>query len=111
MHQISLSGLSAAQARLNVSAHNTANGSTEKFQEQRVTQSERKTGGTDADIDTVELSEEAQKVSDDASAPQNNVNQAEETIERIETKHSFKHNLKAIRARDEMDKKLLDTLG
>ena len=111
MHEISRSGLIAAQTRVNASAHNTANTSTDKFNKQHVTQSERATGGTDANIDTVELSAEALKRAEETPGDQNNVDQVEDTVERIESEHSFKRNVKAIRTQDEMDQTLLDAIG
>lgn len=111
MHEISRSGLAAAQSRVSASAHNTANVSTDKFNKQRVTQNERATGGTDTRVDALELSAETQQIADTLQGAQNNVDQVEETVERIESKHSFVRNAKAIQAKDELAKTLLDTLG
>lgn len=111
MHEISRSGLIAAQTRVNASARNTANVSTDKFNKQRVTQNERPNGGANARVDTVELSDEAIKRAEEMEGAQNNVNQVDETVERIESEHSFKRNVKAIQTQDQMDKTLLDALG
>ena len=111
MHEISRSGLTAAQKRLEVSARNTANVNSDKFNKRRVTQQERATGGTSARVDTVKLSEEAQKAAEELNGAQNNVNLVDESVERIASKHSFKNNAQVIRTKDQMDQTLLDALG
>ncbi|MDP6038868.1 MAG: flagellar basal body rod C-terminal domain-containing protein [Candidatus Latescibacteria bacterium] len=111
MHEISQSGLTAAQTRHQVSAHNTANVNTDKFNKQRVTQQDRTTGGTRARVDTVELSEKAQQAAEELNEEQNNVNLVDEAVDLITSKHNFKNNAQTVRTKDQMDQTLLDTLG
>lgn len=111
MHEISRSGLRAAEMHHEVSAHNTANVNTDKFSKQRVSQQDRATGGTDARVDILELSEEAQQAAEELNGAQNNINLADEAVERIASKHSFENNAQIVRTKDQMDQTLLDTLS
>jgi len=120
----SKSGLLAEQRRLDVSAHNVANVSTDGFQGQEVTAQARRSGGGDVRVDTVEVSAEAQQAQTEAEGvqgeaqaegavtqPQNDVNVVDETVNQITAKAAFQANAKVIRAQDGTIGSLLDAVG
>jgi flagellar hook protein FlgE len=90
---ISLSGISAAQTALGVSAHNLANLSTTGFRRQQLTQSVAADGGV-----TTSLHEARQPGSDMAS----------DLVSQLAAKHQFLANLAVFKAGDRMMGTLLD---
>jgi len=112
----SKSGLQAEQRRLDASAHNVANVGTDGFRRQVATAQERPSGGVEARVDSVEVSEEAQRALAEAKAeglpqPENDVNVAEETVNQVAAKAGFQANAKALRAQDKTIGALLDATG
>ncbi|OGG46761.1 MAG: hypothetical protein A3F84_18245 [Candidatus Handelsmanbacteria bacterium RIFCSPLOWO2_12_FULL_64_10] len=113
----SKSGLQAEQRRLDASAHNVANVSTDGFQRQVAAAQERPSGGVDVRVDHVQVSEEAQRALAEAKAegltpqPENDVNVADETVNQIAAKAVFQANAKALKAQDRMIGTLLDATG
>ncbi len=105
---IALSGLKAQQMHLNASAHNTANVNTDGFSRQRVRSSERRTGGVQSSVDTVELSPAAQQAAAFLQGPQNNVDFGAETVERLESAAAFSANTRTLRTQDRLHASLLD---
>lgn len=88
------SGLQAAQARLNSSAHNVANAQTEGFQRQQTTTQSLPSGSVQAQTNRL---------------PQTGTELAQDTVERISAAYSFEANLKTIQTADSMIGALLDT--
>lgn len=113
----SRSGLQAEQRRLDVSAHNTANVSTDGFHKQVATAQERPSGGVDTQVDSVEVSEEAQRALAEAKAeglitqPENDVNVVDETVNQVAAKAAFQANAKALKTQDRTIGALLDATG
>ena len=120
----SKSGLLAEQRRMDVSAHNVANVSTDGFQGQGVTAQERRSGGVDVRVDTVAVSVEARQAQADAEGvqgevqtegavtqPQNDVNVVDETVNQITAKAAFQANAKVVGTQDETTGSLLDAVG
>jgi flagellar basal body rod protein FlgG len=105
--QISLSGMRAAERKLEVSAHNTANASTDGFERLRTTARET-ASGVGASSDTVELSDDAKDLAEQVDGPQNNVDQVSETVDRIESSAQFATNARTLRTQDRLMKSLLD---
>ncbi len=88
------SGLQAAQARLNSTAHNVANAQTEGFQRQQTTGQALPSGGVQTQTGRV---------------PQPGADLAQDTVERISAAYSFQANLKTVQTADAMLGALLDT--
>lgn len=115
--EVSKSGLKAEQRRLDASAHNVANVSTDRFRRQVTRAQERPSGGVDAPVDSVEVSEEAQRALAEAKAeglapqPENDVNVVDETVNQVAAKAAFQANAKALRAQDRTIGTLLDATG
>jgi flagellar hook-associated protein FlgK len=84
---ISLSGMQAAQTRLQASAHNIANAQTQGFQRQQVVQQEQAEGGT-----TVSM----QRAASAQSALETDV------VQQLEAKNSFLANLAVYRTSNRM---------
>jgi flagellar hook protein FlgE len=93
---IALSGMNAAQTRLQSSGHNLANLSTDRFRRQQVVQAAVPSGGVDTSL---------------ARAPQ--VGHAMETdvVGLLQAKNAFLANLAVFRTGDRMLGSLIDTLG
>lgn len=91
---IAQSGLAAQTTRLEVTANNVANVSSEKFTASRVELSEKKGGGVDAKVastgDQVDISREA--------------------VEMLSTVTGFKAQVQVMKAGQEMNKSLLDII-
>ena len=113
--EISKSGLLAEERRLNASVHNTANLSTDGFRPQVASAQERSTGGVDVRVDTVQVSEEAQKALAKAEGvvpqPENDVNLVQETVNQIAAGASFRASATALKAQDRTIGTLLDAVG
>lgn len=93
---IALSGLQAAQTRLDSSAHNIANLSTDGFRRQRTDTSTRAGGGVDRSV---------------ARAPEAGHAMIADMVGMVEAKHAYLANLAVFKADDQMQGALLDTLG
>ncbi|MFZ4125569.1 MAG: flagellar basal body protein [Rickettsiales bacterium] len=91
--KIALTGLNASERRLAVSANNTANATTPNFTAQRVVQSSVVEGGVRTDVVNVEGE---------------GVSLEQEAIDQNLATYTFKANLKVLKAKEEMDKALLD---
>ena len=90
---IALSGMSAAQAQLNASAHNIANMNTAGFKRQEVTQTAQAQGGVNASVGTAEVP---------GSAPLTDV------VTQLQAKHAFIANLAVFKTHDKLAGALLD---
>lgn len=96
---IGLSGLRAAQTRLDSSAHNVANVQTQDFRRQQVSQTERPAGsGVDTRVNR-----------DGSSAGSDGFGHlAGDLVEQRMSLYSFAANLRTVRTQDEMLGTLLD---
>lgn len=92
---ISLSGMNAAQTRLEASAHNVANLNTAGFTRQEVSQSSTNGGGTFATVST------------SASGPGNGLET--DMVQQLQAKNVFLANLSVFKASNDMLGNLLDT--
>ena len=90
---ISLSGMNAAQTRLQVSAHNIANLNTDGFTRQEVLQSPTTGGGT---LATVSTSGQGSDLTTDM-------------VQQLQAKNAFYANLSVFKSSNEMIGNLLDT--
>lgn len=96
--QIGLSGMQAAQTRLNVTAHNVANVQTEGFQRQRVEQTANaETGGVTARVTRPET-----------ATGQNVDALVEDMVEQKMAKNTYLANLQTVKTEQEMMGNLLD---
>jgi len=84
---IALSGMNAAQTRLNTSAHNVANVNTEGFVRQEVSQTEQPNGGVSTQIGR-------------ASAPGESL--ATDMVGQLQAKNMFLANLAVFKTHDRM---------
>lgn len=97
---IGLSGMRAAQARLDSSAHNVANVQTPGFRRQQVTQSEGAAGGgVDAQVQQAGQS----------GGPDGFADLAGDLVEQRMSLYSFAANLRTVQTQDELLGTLLDT--
>lgn len=94
LSSIAQSGMQAVTTKLDVTANNVANVTSENFTASRVTMQERANGGVDATVaktaDTVDISREA--------------------VELLSTVSGFKANLQVAKAEKEMSKSMLDII-
>ena len=91
---IASSGLSAAQMRLDASAHNVANMNTPNFRRSVVSQAARaEQGGVDASV---------------RRAPGTGVALEQEVVDQMSATYAFKANLQTIKTQDAMMGALLD---
>ena len=107
----SLSGLAAAQSKINAAAHNIANANTDGFKKTRAILEESAAGGVQVTLDTVHTPGPISfKETDQGVVPieLSNVDLAEEMVELIVSKHSFQANLGALRIQDDILGSLLD---
>lgn len=93
---ISLSGMNAAQTRLQASAHNIANFNTPDFTRQEVMQSTLAEGGTRADV---------------VHAGSSGANLEADIVQQLLAKNSFMANLSAFKASNAALGSLLDTFA
>lgn len=97
---IGLSGMRAAQTRLDSSAHNVANVQTPGFRRQQVAQSERAAGGgVDAQV------QQARQ----PGGPDGFADLAGDLVEQRISLYSFAANLRTVQTQDDMLGNLLDT--
>jgi flagellar basal-body rod protein FlgC len=107
----SVSGVQAAFAMLNVSAHNTANLNTDGFKKQVVNPSEDSTGGVVADISQSTEAGPLYRNSNGDIVEASNVNYFEEAVEQIKAKHLLSANIAAIHRTDEAFDSLMDIMA
>ncbi len=99
--RIGLSGMQAAQTRLDVTAHNVANVQTEGFQRQRVEQTANaETGGVTARVTRSGTADTATGESIDRLA--------EDMVEQKMAKYTYLANLQTVKTEQEMMGNLLD---
>ena len=106
-----LSGLKDSQARIQASAHNTSNVTTDAFARQAVTSAETRSGGVTSSVHTVELTAQGKSIAASLPGAQNNVNVVSETVDRIAAQRSFEANANVVRTQDQLAKSLLDLTG
>ena len=91
---IALSGMQAAQAAMNASAHNVANLQTPEFRRKEVLQTERPGGGVDAEI---------RRVDEEGAALETDL------VAQLQAKNAFLANLAVFRTADRLAGAVLDT--
>lgn len=96
---IGLSGMRAAQLRLDVGAHNVANAQTPGFQRQRVTQTNASTGGVDTKV-------ERETAVSGEGGDMNHL--ADDMVNGKMSLYSFAANLKVVKTEQDMLGSLLD---
>ncbi len=106
-----LSGLRDSQTRVQASAHNTANASTDAFARQGVTSVENRSSGVTTSVHTVELTAQGRTIAETLPGPQNNVRTVSETVDRIAAQRSFEANANVVRTQDQLARSLLDLTG
>lgn len=100
---IATSGLVHQQRRLDASASNVANVTTEGYRSLRVEGETREKGGVDSTVSRAESAPTEDTLSD--------TDIATEQVHQISASASFKANLTVIETADEMDRALLDIKG
>ena len=90
---VAISGLHAAQAALNVSAHNVANVSTPAFHRQQLVQTERQSGGVSTEI--------SQSASEGPALER-------DLVAQLQAKNAFLANLAVFKTSNQMTGALLD---
>ncbi len=103
-----LSGLKDSQTRVQVTAHNTANVSTDAFSRQQVTSVESPRSGVRTSVATVDLTPQSRAIAGSLPGAQNNVNLVSETVNRIAAQRSFESNARVVRTQDQLARSLLD---
>lgn len=93
---IALSGMSAAQATLNSSAHNIANVATPRFQRQQMAQTAQPGGGVATSLTTARVA---------GSSIETDV------VSQLQAKNSFLANLAVFKTSDSMRGALLDVMA
>ncbi len=109
----SLTGLAAAQAKINTAAHNIANNQTPEFKKTRTILEESTAGGVQVTLDQVQTSGAStlREASESQSELElSNVNLEEEVVNLLIGKRSFEANVKAIDLQDQALGSLLDIL-
>ena len=91
---IALSGMQAAQAAMNATAHNVANLQTPEFRRQEVLQTERPGGGVDAEIRRVDEEGAALEI---------------DLVAQLQAKNAVLANLAVFRTADRLAGAVLDT--
>lgn len=107
----SLSGLRAGLEKLEASANNVANLSTDGFKKDRVLLSERVTGGVVVEIGKSTESGPSYRSPQGEVIEASNVDLAEEAVEQILAKYTFSMSLAAFKTADEMQKGVIDLLA
>lgn len=92
-YSIGLSGLNAAQLRLDSSAHNIANAATPGFRRQQVVQQELPEGGVAAEV---------------AAQPQGGGSLEADIVEQMSATYAFKANARTLSVQNEVLGSLLD---
>ncbi|WP_294770745.1 flagellar basal body protein [uncultured Rhodoferax sp.] len=93
LSSIALSGMQAAQTRLDTTAHNVANLATEGFKRQETQQTEQSGGGVSATVRRAEMAGNALET---------------DVVTQLQAKHSFMANLAVFKTSDKMAGALLD---
>jgi flagellar basal body rod protein FlgG len=106
----SASGVQAALAMLNVSAHNTANLNTDEFKKQRVSLSEDYNGGVVADISESTETGPLYRNTDGDIVEASNVDYFEEVAVQMKAKHLISANIATIRRTDDAQESLMDII-
>lgn len=110
----SLSALSAARTKMDVTANNIANVNTDEFKKSRVTFKEGTNGGVTAGVDVVDtpgIPKETIQNDRLAQTESSNVDLAEELTALIPTKSMYGANLKALQTEQDMIGALIDIVG
>jgi len=103
----SVSGMKAAFKTLDISAHNTANMSTDGFKRQTARLQEGYYGGVVVTIGT-DTPPGGLYESNGKLVETSNVNYADEAVSQILSKHYLAANIAAFKTADEMERSLLD---
>jgi flagellar basal body rod protein FlgG len=103
-----LSGLKDSQARIQATAHNTSNATSDAFSRQQVRSVESPGAGVRTSVDTVDLSPQGRAIAESLPSAQNNVNLVSETVNRIAAQRSFETNSRVLRTQDHLARSLLD---
>lgn len=112
-----ISGLRAADKRLEVSASNTVNARSENYTPGRVVQTARGDGGTATDVvnvspPTVPTYNPQHPAADAEGVVQRpNVSPEAEAVEQMLARRAFEANLRTIETADQMSKTVLDILA
>ena len=104
----SLSGIAAAQKKLDVAAHNIANSDTDGFKKSRVSQEESIGGGVETKVGRVSERGHVRQTPEGDEVEGSNVKLAEEMITLLEAEQSLKANINALETEQEMERSLLD---
>ncbi len=104
----SLSGVSASVKRLEASANNIANLSTDGFKKDTVIQSEGKSGGVVVHIEKSLTPGPQLPGPDGESVEGSNVDLAEEVTNQIRAEIDLKANLEVLETADEMEESIID---
>lgn len=110
----SISGLTAFQQKLNVTAHNVANVTTDEFKKQRALLHEGENGGVSVEIDEIDTPGypiETMVDGETVESESSNVDLAEALTETIPTQAGYDANLKMIQTEDDMLGTLLDIVS
>jgi flagellar basal-body rod protein FlgC len=107
----SLSGLRAGLEKLEISANNVANLSTDGFKKDRVLLSEGVSGGVVVEIGKSTKSGPFYRSPQGELIETSNVDPAEEAVEQILAKYMFSMNVATIQTADEMQKGVIDLLA
>lgn len=94
LSSIALSGMNAAQTKLDTTAHNVANLATEGFKRQETVQTEQSGGGVKASVRRAEAAGNALET---------------DVVSQLQAKHSFMANLAVFKTSNKMAGALLDT--
>lgn len=108
---ISLSALSAFRKKMDVTANNIANVSTDEFKKSRVAMEEGDPSGVKAVIDRVEtqgIPKETIRDGETVTVESSNVDLTEELPEMAIIKTAYRANLKTLKAQNDMMGSLLD---
>ncbi|WP_419655276.1 conserved uncharacterized protein, DUF1078, related to flagellar basal bodyrod protein [Desulfosarcina variabilis str. Montpellier] len=110
----SLSAVNAFSKKMQVTANNVANVNTDEFKKSRVTLSEGRSGGVEANVSKVDTPGYPKQITEEGQAKEvesSNVDLTEEMTESVSTQRAQEANLKSIKVQDEMIGSLLDTIG
>jgi flagellar hook-associated protein FlgK len=93
---IGLSGLNAAQLRLDSAAHNVANAQTPGFRRQQVVQQAQPEGGVQAEI---------------AAQPRTGGSLEADAVEQMSASYAYQANLRTVKVQDQVLGSLLDAVA
>ena len=106
-----LSALTAARKKMDVTANNIANANTDEFKKSRITLSENSNGGVSSTVDRVDtpgIPKETIQNDRIVQTESSNVDLAEELTELIPTESFYGANLKVLKTQQDMIGALLD---